>query len=88
MDTDEQTRRRTSTIEGLCREVVCLYEYVRQLKSAYEFAVRRIPAYKIIINNVASPVGENERRYNALTTQDVANLMPNGWLSKYYCPAY
>lgn len=52
-------------------------KYVQQLKSVYEFAKGQFPAYKIVTNEAARPVGEHERRYNAPTTQDVGILMPN-----------
>ena len=86
METDAASAtRRLSITDGLQHPIILALQemlhfhnkYIRQLKSAYEFARRNCPEYQIVISETARPAGEHARRFNAPATDEVAILMPN-----------
>lgn len=85
IDVEAAASRRVRLTEGLKHDIILLFQdmlhehnkYVRELKSAYEFAKTNFPTYCIVINENARPVGGHKRQFNAPTLDEVAILMPN-----------
>ncbi|GFR96336.1 DNA helicase [Elysia marginata] len=85
MDSGEAVQRKKSPFQELQYSILADVQdmqhqhnrYIRELRCAYEFVCICYGSYVIVIPENARPSGEHERRYNAPTSNDIADVMPN-----------
>ena len=84
-DSDSEVNARMGIVDGLRQNVVTsiqteLHEfnnYIRELKTAYQFASENgMENFSITIMENKRPAGEHVRRYNAPETKEIGILMP------------